>query len=105
MPARIADAYLALPDGRRACLVLLDTFWKDEGAFTVEIANETHEEACLLGTWRISSHDEAPSALSLEADTDLDDVADAAVVNELLKVLLASHGDSWGFEAAEEYVP
>jgi hypothetical protein len=97
------SSYVALPDGRRACLVCIDTFWKSEGAFMVELANDECETGSVVGTWRIGSSDEGPTALSLEADTDLDDPADADVVNELLGNLLHEHGAAWGFGATEEF--
>lgn len=99
---RMISAYVTLPDGLRASLVCIDTFWKTEGAFILELANDTHEESTMTGLWRLESNDEAGTVFSLEDDGRGDDV-DQDIVNELLRSLLSEHGDAWGFESVEEF--
>jgi hypothetical protein len=95
------SAYVALPDGKRACLVCLDTFWETEGSFILEVANDEHEVAARTGVWRIKSSDECGRALSLEDDETSPDPVDAEIVNQLLALLLTEHGAAWRFQAVE----
>lgn len=97
--ASMVASAVRLDEQHRASLVLVRSFWLDEGSAVVEVAEGQREDLIEYGTWRISHTDEGPATVSLEFPDSTD--LEHEVLEALLTALVNGQGAQWGIEAME----
>jgi hypothetical protein len=97
--ASMVASAVRLDDQHRASLVLVRSFWLDEGSAVAEVAEGQHIDLVEYGTWRISHTDTGPATVSLEFPDGTD--LEPEVIEALLAALVSGQGQQWGIEAME----